>query len=380
MECTSNILNSLHVSLFNQVPDSKTDFYVDNCSLILNYPCTNYDNCTEYQLTLYPGIYKLEAYGASGGFLSKCLPTSKKTSNNQCVSSEYVSFFKGNSQCVTGCSASGSGGYTAGIITLEKITKVYIAIGGMGFYHEGNCKISDKTDPQCYFPGGYNGGGGGLMYSAGSSSGGGATDFRFDKNDLFHRVLVAGAGGGSDDYTDKDGFGSSGGGLNGQAPWINNKLQTNYYASQTSGFSFGFGERANSQGSKNQNGITKPGESNDLGGAGGGWFGGFASHHNDGGGGGGSSFLLTKNALIPTEEIIVYNSTYDEIDRGYYAFSDKSKYLFIEPQFGEGVWYGNGKAIITPLDFSFFYKQKITCKRKQIISKSLFLINILIVK
>ena len=61
-------------------------------------------------------------------------------------------------------------------------------------------------------------------------------------------------------------------------------------------------------------------------------------------------------------EIIVYNSTYDEIDSGYYAFREHSKYIFIEPSLGEGVWYGNGKAIITPLNIISIPYNQFSCR------------------
>ena len=366
MQFTAENLHNLKISLYHVVEGSKVNYSIVNNSLVLYYPCLEYDKCTEYQLYLPPGVYKLEAYGASGGYHQSCLPTSKKTSKSTCVSDEYVSYFHGNAKCVTGCSASGSGGYTSGIISLEKRTKIYIAIGGMGKYMAMNCNEENTTYPHCIFPGGYNGGGGAHLYLSditrtGSASGGGATDFRFESNSLFHRVLVAGAGGGTDNYLENDGFGGSGGGLTAQSFWINNILDT-LTASQKSGFSFGYGETASLSGSKNDNGVKNgPQYPNDMAGAGGGWFGGFASHHNSGGGGGGSSFILTKEAEFPSNEIFVYNSTYDLIDSGYYAFRDKSKYIFIEPSFGEGVLYGNGKAIITPLNISNIPNYQFSC-------------------
>ncbi|EAY19621.1 hypothetical protein TVAG_228840 [Trichomonas vaginalis G3] len=76
--------------------------------------------------------------------------------------------------------------------------------------------------------GGYGGGGNAFSFYAddgnyGSGSGGGQTAVKFVSNDLWHRVIVAGAGGGSDNYfyadsynSYDDGSGGSGGGLTAQ--------------------------------------------------------------------------------------------------------------------------------------------------------------------
>ena len=101
MEFTEDNINKLEISLFSDVEGSKLNYSIVNNSLVLDYPCSEYDECTEYQLYLHPGVYKLEAYGASGGYTSDCLPTSKKTSSSTCVSEEYVSIFNGNAKCVT---------------------------------------------------------------------------------------------------------------------------------------------------------------------------------------------------------------------------------------------------------------------------------------
>ena len=356
-------INDLKISLVEQ-GKGKEAVSIQNSSFVFEYPCESSDDCTEYKLTIPPGIYKFEAYGASGGYKDNYIPTSKKLSSSTCVSNDYVSLFHGKYSRPTSYTAAGSGGYTSGIISLSSPTTTYIFIGGVGIYNTESCTSNDQTSTECYVPGGYNGGGKAYKHSDGESSGGGATDFRFETNDLFHRVLVAGGGGGSDDITAQDGFGGSGGGLKTQGLWQDNQLYSEYYSDQTFGFSFGYGESASISGSSHEKGSKNNVGPRDLSGAGGGWFGGFSSHYYNGGSGGGSSFILTENTTITEDEIIVYNSEYIEIDKGQYAFVKKSNYYFQEPILGEGVWYGNGKAIITPLYFLFSKGQQITCNRK----------------
>ena len=76
-------------------------------------------------------------------------------------------------------------------------------------------------------PGGYNGGGDGFF-----SSGGGYTDIRAIEDTLFHRILVAGGGGASDNSEANDGIGGSAGGLTAQSFWVagryNSKFEAEY--------------------------------------------------------------------------------------------------------------------------------------------------------
>ena len=241
------------------------------------------------------------------------------------------------------------------MITLNEVTKVYIAIGGKGQFSTG------KNDDADYYyvdskmlKGGYNGGGKGVDYPTGASSGGGATDFRLLENDLWHRILVAGGGGGSDnlagDFRGRDdGSGGAGGGKTAQGFWVNGVYNNKYIANQTMGFSFGYGESATEYGSKNNNGFPDVGGADDRAGSGSGWFGGFASHNGNAGAGGGSSFAFTADAEIIDGDISAYDSSYNFIKKQPYAF-DKiihSKYIVSNAKFLQGIWDGNGKAIIT---------------------------------
>lgn len=89
----------------------------------------------------------------------------------------------------------------------------------------------------------------------------------------------------------------------------------NLVANSTFGFSFGYGESGQFEKSKHPNSNINAYGSSDHVGAGGGWFGGFSSQHQNGGAGGGSSFILTKNSIIPQNDIYVYDSFYNFIDK-----------------------------------------------------------------
>lgn len=119
-------------------------------------------------VTLEPGTYKLEAWGASGG----------------------------QSGGVPG--TAGQGGYTSGTVTFDKTTKLYIYVG-----EQGNGSVHGQ-----YGKATFNGGGAGFRNGADSithngTSGGGATDIRIldgvwsDIDSLKSRILVAGGGGGT---------------------------------------------------------------------------------------------------------------------------------------------------------------------------------------
>lgn len=208
---------------------------------ILNYAYTG----AKRTVTLKPGRYKLECWGAQGGYRS---------------SSSY----------------GGLGGYSVGEISLEKPTTLYVYVGGSG--------NTGKTN------GGFNGGGARATYNGG----GGATDIRVGTDSLYARVIVAG-GGGSDGATNKNGM--YGGGETGGTA-TQNYGSGGGGGTQTAGGTGGSGNA----GTFGQGGEGKAASNGFAGAGGGGWYGGGGSYpdgsgDDDRGGGGGSGFVWTgKNA------------------------------------------------------------------------------------
>ena len=226
---------------------------------VWNFPYTG----AVQTITLGKGTYKLEVWGAEGGYRS---------------SQSY----------------SGKGGYSVGTITLtDEVTTLYIYSGGSG----RSGVLSGSV-----YSGGFNGGG----YRYSYYGGGGGSDIRVGTDSLYARVIVAG-GGGSDGAANKNGMyggGTSGGtatqsygsyGYGGTQTGhtttitmpttqaVINGTSVSYY-----GGGFGFGGF----------GVYR---SNGYGGAGGGgWYGGCGSYpdgsgDDDRGGGGGSGYIYTSS-------------------------------------------------------------------------------------
>ena len=224
---------------------------------------------TEIELPL--GIYRIQCWGAQGS--------------------------------VGGCGIPGNGSYVAGSIRISTLRKIHIYVGGKGV--TGSSVAA------------YNGGG------VSQGGGGGASDVRLiggewnNFDSLKSRIIVAGAGGGSDGmspYPECDN-GGSGGTINGFA----SKLDNGKGGNQTHG---GSGDSSGSFGKGGGNGKTGSAGSNDGNGAGGsGYFGGGGSpYSNSYAGGGGSSFVsgckgcnaidpLSSNPdnMIPTNQPIHYS-------------------------------------------------------------------------
>ncbi|EAX89105.1 hypothetical protein TVAG_442620 [Trichomonas vaginalis G3] len=330
---------------------------------IFNYPCENTSDCTDYIVQLSHGTYKFELYGASGGS-ARDKVSSFRNKNKTCILDEIVEQFHGNTECFQQDSIGGAGGYVSGIITIRTSITSFFTIGGKGVFGKKGDSYSTigcfkKENMQ---PGGYGGGGSSAQYIYGTGSGGGQTTVKFLENDLWHRVLVSGAGGGSDDYNADDGSddynaddgsGGAGGNLVAQGWFFNGNYVENYLANSTFGFSFGQGEAARYGSTKHPHAV--PTSTNtDIGGAGGGWFGGFSSQSGSGGAGGGSSFALTKDAIIPQGNISAYDEFYNLIDSKPYSFNLNSEFLFKDVIHIPGIWEGNGRLIITILDSKLF--------------------------
>ena len=244
-------------------------------------------DCSQ-SVTLLPGRYKLQVWGASGG---------DDVNNNQSLSSH-----------------GGLGGYAEGILTLTAKKTVYLHYGTVG-YKGVYGKVGASAIGQ-----GCNGGGGATClesnHAACGFGGGGASDIRIGGDTLYHRVIVAGGGGGSDDHSTgsdecvncwNDGTAGAGGGIEGIRGKQNGVANVIVAGTQTSGNAFGVGGA--------------PGINQDLGGGGGGWYGGIAPQTvSNAGGGGGSGFVYTSAstglpsgfALTPSMQLTetkIYNGT-----------------------------------------------------------------------
>lgn len=135
---------------------------------ILNFDYTG----TVQTVTLPKGTYKLECWGAQGG----------------CSSS--------NSGIEVGMG--GKGGYSAGTITLNQKTLIYIYTGGVG-------SISGNGKADGGFPNG--GSSWASSTSEGAGGGGGSSDIRIGTDSLYARVIVAGGGGGGGEDNETGGYG-----------------------------------------------------------------------------------------------------------------------------------------------------------------------------
>ena len=243
--------------LDGQITNGQERITVVKNSIILDYPCPQSTQCGPYILTLEPGRYQFEVWGAQGG---------------------------GKNTGIKGVQSGGKGGYSRGKFLLSDETTFYIYIGSSGI-NGGN--------------GGHNGGG-----AIGSSDwvnadnnnnrapGGGATDIRLIKGSLqsissidytttfygpneslLSRVIVAGGGGG---MNEEEGYG---GGLEGSNDYhYLNEVATSgsqihpgkTHAGIDAGFGYGGYTKYRGQG---------------ISGGGGGWYGGGGATYGLGGSG-----------------------------------------------------------------------------------------------
>ena len=150
------------------------------------YPCSSNSDCSFYSVTLQPGTYLFELWGAQGG-------------------DSYYSNDKNHNYGAVG-------GYSRAAKAFEKETVLEFYLGGQGGLYED-------------ISAGFNGGGKGVTtQSAGlyrfqkGAGGGGATDIRIKSGSTSTKVLVAGGGAGSLSWESRSGEYTSkgyGGGLEG---------------------------------------------------------------------------------------------------------------------------------------------------------------------
>ena len=207
-------------------------------------------------ISLPPGTYKLECWGAQGG--------------------TYNSSYAG-----------GKGGYASGNLSLETTTTLYLYAGGQG---------SRVTTASTAGGGGFNGGGNGATGSNTSYcgiGGGGASDIRIGSTDLKARVIVAGGGGAAGYYSSSYcGNGGIGGGTSGGSGTSSNSNYTvGGGATQTAGGASYGGTTSYSPGYFGGGGGWSSGTAGN--GGGGGWYGGGSSTRV--GAGGGSGYVYTSS-------------------------------------------------------------------------------------
>lgn len=255
-------------------------------------------------VTLEPGRYKLEVWGAEGG---------KREGNSK---------------------TPGKGGYSVGTLELTTRKKLYIHVGE-----------SPSTES-----GGWNGGGSGKTFiSYLGAGGGGSTDISLlgeedsenwnNKNHLYSRIIVAGGGGGSASDSYPEYYGGYGGGICGQSsgwgPQNNGGTQTKAGVNSKCSVGQGFGVGGS---------YTGLGSS----GGGGGWYGGGASNNGGGqtGGAGGSGYVY--NAKTAS-----FYPHFGKLDKSFYladSMTVEGDKEFPSPVRGinEKGHSGNGYAKITP--------------------------------
>lgn len=247
---------------------------------VLDYTCTKGAQTFTAPVA---GAYKVELWGAAGG-----------DNQNPVGSKQNIG------------SHGGLGAYTSGIIELPRGQELYIYVGEAGKYGGG-------TNPYGGKPVTFNGGG--HAGNSSSGSGGGATDVRLikavwnDTESLISRIMVAAGGGGADNaggtfHGADDGSGGPGGALTSAGAYINGVINSEYRASQSYGFAFGYGQNASNT---------------DTGGAGGGYWGGHATCNNNGGAAGGSSYISGYLGCV------AYHLIGQEMDR-YTSYVESDKY------------------------------------------------------
>ncbi|MDB0441517.1 glycine-rich protein [Clostridioides difficile] len=226
---------------------------------------------SEQSVTLKPGKYKFECWGACGGHGGN--PPSD--------------------------AIFGHGGYSCGELILKKSTKFYVYVGQVGL--GSNSTVNS-----------FNGGGRGN-----SIGGGGATDIRLVGGDwdnpqgLLSRIIVAGGGGGvyfgTSSTAIKAGFG---GGFEG----VTGKGVNNTHTPGGTQFQGGISSIEDGNGIFGIGGTPAGTKYIAYCGGGGGWYGGGCSYSVTCGGGGGSSYALTKDSYKPKGYIPTYEYFLENVE------------------------------------------------------------------
>lgn len=157
---TTDLRKELGEKVWNKVKDKLSECYGDDGSTVAVGQTTTYGYTGGTQkVTLVPGTYQLEAYGAKGGNDSQ---------------------------------AGGNGGYAKGKLKVDKATDIYIAAGGKGAdaatgngggYNGGDCRAADGGGGGGGFYGGY-----GAQEDAGAGGGSGYTSPRLTETTMSNGV------------------------------------------------------------------------------------------------------------------------------------------------------------------------------------------------
>lgn len=289
--CRITVIECKNVALYTRINNSMkkaTAFYfklnnnkmygvgsANSNSSVMNFDYTGSVQTT----TLTPGRYKLECWGAQGG--------------NGYYSDSSIS------------RTASFGGYSTGIINLNKPTTIYVYVGGAGTKYSTNAS------------GGFNGGG--ACYSSNGrymNSGGGGTDIRVKDDSLYSRVIVAGGGGGCYETGTPTDYSCSGGGESGI---VSNGSGSDRYGQPGTQTTGGAARTTTSWDSSYINSHLKGtfgigGGSNGvsmsyINGGGGGWYGGGAGGP-DGGAGGGSGYVYTSTTASNYPSGCLLNATH----------------------------------------------------------------------
>ena len=245
-------------------------FFANECNIVNSV-------CSPYNYLFLPGTYLLEVWGASGG-------NSTITYNNDVSPTPAFG---------------GKGGYSKGIIKIYSRTLAFLYVGEQGFVVK-EVGINSR---------GTFGGGGNLTITTSQAGhaciGGGSSDIRLNEDNIFNRVIVAGAGGGASGgwpniYVNGGDAGGSEG-FNGYCDTEPEKYFTNG-GTQTSGGSVHgdkWGTGTGYDGTFGLGGGSRNYNTNYGGSGGGGWFGGAGGGHRVSGAGG-SGYAFTSSSYKPT--------------------------------------------------------------------------------
>ena len=261
--------------------DDESNEIVSN-SVTTNSSCLTfgYFKREPVKISLPQGQYKLEVWGAKGG---------DSTGNGNPSSN------RGNST-VPG----GLGGYSRGILSLNKKETVFVFVGEEG----RTSNSSDGSTTEGGFP---DGGGTKASYCSNyhtvPGTGGGSTSIRIGSDSNYTRVIVAGGGGGASGDCQNASPGGFGGGLNGGNCYYNGSLQNLGAGTQTGSTK---GVSCDDNGDPGSFGLGAPSKYNSGkhsgGGGGGGWYGGggggYGHHFDCSGGGGGSGWTFTESNFL----------------------------------------------------------------------------------